>query len=98
MMDVVGPIVGKPTNGWDVPPVNFGETGADYLTRGINSVLGLTANTTTEAIYTLGALGSDGKPLNGSKSGCTASLRSSAQGPDGIRPAGTAWILVSHHV
>src|ERR1019366_5181992 len=36
MMNVVGPIVGKPTNGWDVPPVNFG------------------------------AIGSDGKPLNGS--------------------------------
>jgi hypothetical protein len=47
--------------------VNFGATGADYLTRGINSVLGLTANTTTEAIYTLGALGADGKPLNGDK-------------------------------
>jgi len=65
MMDVVGPLAGTPTNGWDAPPVNFGATGADYLTRGINSVLGLTANTTTEAIYTLGALGADGKPLNG---------------------------------
>lgn len=65
MMNVVGPIVGSPTNGWDAPPVNFGATGADYLTRGINSVLGLTANTTTEAIYTLGALGADGAPLNG---------------------------------
>lgn len=67
MMNVVGPIVGKPSNGWDVPPINFGATGADYLTRGINSVLGLTANTTTEAIYTLGALGADGKPLDGNK-------------------------------
>jgi DNA sulfur modification protein DndE len=67
MMNAVGPIVGKPSNGWDVPPVNFGATGADYLTRGINSVLGLTANTTTEAIYTLGALGADGAPLHGSK-------------------------------
>jgi hypothetical protein len=65
MMNVVGPIVGKPSNGWDIPPANFGATGADYLTRGINSVLGLTANTTTEAIYYLGALGADGKPLNG---------------------------------
>ena len=65
MMNVVGPIVGKPTNGWDVPPVNFGATGADYLTRGINSVLGLTANTTTEAIYYLGAIGSNGKGLDG---------------------------------
>ena len=24
MMNVVGPIVGKPSNGWDVPPINFG--------------------------------------------------------------------------
>ena len=59
--------VGKRSNGCDVPPVNFGATGADYLTRGINPVLGLTANTTTEAIYGLGADGADGAPLNGSK-------------------------------
>jgi len=67
MMNVVGPIVGKPSNGWDVPPVNFGATGADYLTRGINSVLGLTANTTTEAFYPLGTVDVNGAPLNGNK-------------------------------
>ena len=48
MMNLSAPLVGKPSNGWDIPPANFGATGADYLTRGINSVLGLTANTTTE--------------------------------------------------
>ncbi|MGP7982724.1 DUF1254 domain-containing protein [Rhodoblastus sp.] len=65
MMDFVGPIVGKPSNGWDIPPANFGAPGADYLTRGINAVLGLTANTTTEAIYYLGAADSNGKLLDG---------------------------------
>jgi DNA sulfur modification protein DndE len=65
MMDFSGPLAGKPSNGWDIPPANFGKPGADYLTRGINAVLGLTANTTTEAIYYLGATGSDGKLLHG---------------------------------
>jgi len=67
MMDFVGPIAGKPSNGWDIPPANFGAPGADYLTRGINAVLGLTANTTTEAIYYLGAASSEGKLLDGKK-------------------------------
>jgi hypothetical protein len=65
MMDRLAPLAGKPSNGWDIPPANFGATGADYLTRGINSVLGLTGNTTTEAIYYLGAIGANGKPLDG---------------------------------
>jgi hypothetical protein len=51
--------------GWDIPPANFGAPGADYLTRGANAVIGLTANSTTEAIYYLGALGDNGKPLTG---------------------------------
>jgi len=65
MMNLSAPIVGKPSNGWFIPPANFGATGADYLTRGINSVLGLTANTTVEAIYYLGALDAKGRPLDG---------------------------------
>jgi hypothetical protein len=65
MMTVAGPLVGKPSNGWDIPPADFGAPGADYLTRGINAVLGLTANTTTEAIYYLGALDAQGQPLTG---------------------------------
>ena len=67
MMDAVGPIVGTPTSNWDPPPVDFGATGADYLTRGINSVLGLTANTTVEAFYILGALDANAAPLDGNK-------------------------------
>ena len=34
---------------------------------GGNAVIGLTANSTTEAIYYLGSLGSDGQPLTGAK-------------------------------
>ena len=85
MMDVVGPIVGKPSNGWDIPPANFGATGADYLTRGINSVLGLTANTTVEAIYYLGALDAEGKPLNG-KAAYTINFRGSIPYAQAIPP------------
>jgi len=65
MMNLVAPLAGKPSNGWVIPPANFGAPGADYLTRGINAVLGLTANTTTEAIYYLGAVDANGKPLSG---------------------------------
>jgi hypothetical protein len=50
-----------------IPPADFGLPGADYLTRGGNAVIGLTANSTTEAIYYLGSLGSDGQPLTGAK-------------------------------
>ena len=65
MMFLASPIVGKPSNGWDIPPANFGDPGTDYLTRGTNAVTGLTANSTTEAIYYLGALDSHGQPLTG---------------------------------
>jgi DNA sulfur modification protein DndE len=67
MMNFSAPLAGKPSNGWDIPPANFGAPGADYLTRGINAVLGLTANTTTEAIYYLGAVDIKGQPLTGAK-------------------------------
>jgi DNA sulfur modification protein DndE len=67
MMNFVAPLVGKPSNGWDIPPANFGAPGGDYLTRGINAVLGLTANTTTEAIYYLGAVDSAGHLLTGKR-------------------------------
>ena len=93
MMNVVGPIVGKPSNGWDVPPINFGATGADYLTRGINSVLGLTANTTTEAIY---------HPWGAQRGRETAEredgLHDHLQGIESIHSGDPAGLLVSHDV
>jgi hypothetical protein len=48
MMNLTAPLAGRPSNGWDIPPPNFGAPGADYLVRGINAVLGLTGNTTTD--------------------------------------------------
>src|SRR5262249_58419435 len=49
MMNRIAPIAGPTGNGWAASPYNFGDPGADYLLRGINAVLGLTANITTEA-------------------------------------------------
>ena len=49
-----------------IPPADFGLLGADCLTRGGNAMIGLTANSTTEAIY-YSTLGSDGQPLTGAK-------------------------------
>jgi hypothetical protein len=65
MMNLTAPLAGRPSNGWDIPPPAFGAAGADYLLRGINAVLGLTGNTTTEAIYYLGGIDSKGEPLTG---------------------------------
>jgi hypothetical protein len=56
MMNLTAPLAGKPSNGWDIPPPGFGAPRADYFLRGINAVLGLTGNTTTEAIYYLGGV------------------------------------------
>ena len=86
MMNLVAPLVGKPSNGWDIPPANFGAAGADYLTRGINAVLGLTANTTTEAIYYLGAAETDGQLLTG-RSGTPSPSRDRFHMPRRSRPA-----------
>src|ERR1035441_4619146 len=81
MMNVVGPIVGKPTNGWDVPPVNFGATGADYLTRGINSVHGLTKFTVPNPLnrFFLGSANDMKKNADGS---VTMYLQSTSPGKD----------------
>ena len=65
MMNRIAPIVGPTGNGWVTGPYTFGNPGADYLTRGINAVLGLTANVTTEAFYILGAVDSKGELLSG---------------------------------
>ena len=67
MMNLTAPLAGRPSNGWDIPPPGFGAPGADYLLRGINAVLGLTGNTTTEAIYYLGGIDSKGEALTGAR-------------------------------
>ena len=53
--------------GWAIPPANVGMPGADYKTRAIVAVLGLTANTIEQAIYYNALLDSEGEPLTGAK-------------------------------
>jgi hypothetical protein len=54
-------------NGWPVPFANQGSAGADYVSRALIAVLGLTANTPYEAIYYLGYVDGSGQLLNGAK-------------------------------
>jgi hypothetical protein len=48
-------LIGPNGNGWIATPYNFGAAtippGADFLTAAVNAVLGLTANTASEAFY-----------------------------------------------
>jgi len=67
MMNALAPIAGYSGNGWFAGPYNFGDPGADYLTRGINAVLGLTGNIVSEAFYILGAVDSKSESLTGKK-------------------------------
>ena len=60
-------IGGGLANGWVIPPANVGMPGADYLTRAIVAVLGLTANTAEQAIYYTGLLDATGEALTGAK-------------------------------
>jgi len=53
--------------GWAIPPANVGMPGADYLTRAIIAVVGLTANTVEQAIYYNALLDSEGAALTGAK-------------------------------
>jgi DNA sulfur modification protein DndE len=54
-------------NGWIIPPANLGMPGADYISRGIVAVFGLTSNTTAETIYYSGMLDQDSRPLTGAR-------------------------------
>jgi hypothetical protein len=58
---------GRVANGWIIPPPNVGMAGADYLSRAIVAVFGLTANTPKEAIYYSAQLDGNGQPLTGAK-------------------------------
>ena len=61
------PLLGRVTNGWLIPPPDTGNAGKDYITRGTVAVYGLTANTTTEAIYYASGVDSLGDPLVGNR-------------------------------
>jgi len=61
------PLAGTLKNGWVIPPAKTGFAGADYLSRLDVAVFGLTANTTTQAIYYSGVLDGNNQPLTGGK-------------------------------
>ena len=57
--------VGKPVNGWNVPPMMVGEFGTDYGFRAVVALLGLGANLPADAIYPNAFVDGDGKALSG---------------------------------
>lgn len=68
MMMPLLPVLGHTANGWIIPPANVGMSGADYPSRAIVAVFGLTANTPQEAIYYTAVTDGIGQPLAGAKS------------------------------
>jgi len=56
---------GKPVNGWNIPPMNVANFGADYGLRAVVAVVGLGANIAQDAIYPNAFVDNEGKPLNG---------------------------------
>jgi hypothetical protein len=61
------PLAGTLKSGWVIPPANTGFAGPDYLSRLCVAVFGLTANTTTQAIYYSGVLDSNNQVMTGEK-------------------------------
>ncbi len=57
--------MGKPINGWSVPPMNLANFGTDYGVRAVVALVGLGANLPQDAIYPSAFVDGDGKPLNG---------------------------------
>jgi hypothetical protein len=60
------PTVGRKVNGWQMNTDNVGVYGNSYLKRAIVALVGLGANEPADAIYPLGLVDADGKPLDGS--------------------------------
>jgi hypothetical protein len=67
MMIALLRVAGRPSNGWIIPPANVGMAAADYPSRAIVAVNGLTANIPQEAIYYTSIADATGKPLTGGK-------------------------------
>jgi hypothetical protein len=61
------PLAGRLSNGWVIPPPNTGNGGTDYLSRLCVAVFGLTANTTSQAIYYSGILDGNDQVMTGAK-------------------------------
>jgi hypothetical protein len=67
MMMPLLPVLGSTANGWNIPPANVGMFGADYVSRALVAVFGLTSNTPEEAIYYTSVADSRGQPLSGTR-------------------------------
>ncbi len=61
------PLVGKVKDGWTIPPANVGDAGADYMSRCLIAIFGLTANTPIQAIYYAATHDGENQPLTGAK-------------------------------
>jgi hypothetical protein len=67
MLNAAASFLGNVANGWVIPPANLGLYGADYVTRAVVAVIGLTSNTPNEAIYYQAYQDGDGHTLTGAK-------------------------------
>jgi hypothetical protein len=67
MMNALASRPGHAVNGWGLPPPDTGMFGADYVTRAVIAVIGLTANTPAEAIYITALQDGNGQPLTGTR-------------------------------
>jgi hypothetical protein len=66
-MRVSVPLIGRIAKGWAILPADTGKAGADYMSRALVAVAGLTANTIAEALYYAGVFDSGGGTLTGAK-------------------------------
>ena len=57
---------GKYVNGWFLPPIELGDPGDNFKIRANEARIGLTGNTTQEAVYWIGFNSVDGALLDGS--------------------------------
>jgi hypothetical protein len=55
------------SNGWSIPPSDFGAAGPDYLLRLDLAVVGLTGNVVSQALYYGGFLDANHQPMTGAK-------------------------------
>jgi len=61
------PFIGKLKDGWTIPPANMGDAGADYMSRCLVAIFGLTANTPIQAIYYPATMDGKHQPLTGAR-------------------------------
>jgi len=57
--------MGKPVNGWSVPPMNLANFGTAYGVRAVVALVGLGANLPQDAVYPSAFVDGNGEPLTG---------------------------------